>query len=239
MSDIQEEMPFLQHLAELRSVLVHIFVVLCVATICCFVESKFLFSLITVPIEKYFSEAQLIGTSPTEAFFTKLKVSLGAGILISAPFSFFQLWRFISPGLHESEQRFAIPFVLISTLFFISGVMFCYYAVLPFAFNFFRNEYLSIGVLAALRIGEILSFTLKLLLVFGAVFEMPILTFFFARLGVLTDKWLIEKFRYSILVIFVTAALFTPPDIITQVLLAVPLIVIYGLCILVAKFSAK
>ena len=241
-------MPFTEHLAELRNRIAISLVAVTVTSIACFFFSKALFEVLTLPLHNSHAQLQadagttvhqlkLIGTGPAEAFVTKLKVSLGAGVRLASPFLFFQLWYFIAPGLNKNERKFAVPFVVLSTLFFLIGVGFCFFGVLPFAFRFFIDEYASIQVAPDIRIGEYLSFTVRILLIFGAVFELPILSYFLARVGILTPKWLVTKGRYCIVGIFVVAALLTPPDVVTQCLLAGPLIVLYVLCIGVAKFA--
>ena len=169
-NDETTDMPFIEHLSELRSCLAIAITGIGVASLLCFGFSSALFAYVTAPLIASFDKAQLIGTAPAEAFITKLKVSIGAGLILASPISFSQVWRFISPGMHKQEKKYAIPFVLISTACFITGVLFCYYGVLPFAFIFFSGEYSSIGVSPQIRIGEYLSFCLKLLIVFGNSF---------------------------------------------------------------------
>ena len=227
------EMPFLEHLSDLRQCLLKTILGIFTASILAYFFSNDVFRILTEPIRDNFSELELIGTGPAEAFVVKLKTALICGIILSCPFTFLQLWNFISPALHQHEKKLTIPFVFVSSIFFFLGIVFCYYTILPFAFKFFQKEYLSIGIEANIKIGEYLSFVTKLLLIFGAVFELPVLSFIFAKLGILTDKWLISKFRYVIVLAFALAAVLTPPDIITQILLASALIVFYGICILV------
>lgn len=231
-----KEMSFSEHLEELRSCLTRALLGILLASILCFVLAKELFSFLTLPLLQTSSAAklELIGTGPAEAFIVKLKVAFVAGIILTLPYTFYQLWRFISPGLHVHERKLAMPFVLTSTLFFLLGVVFCYLVVFPFAFTFFLDEYLSIGTSPAIRIGEYLSFVVKLLLVFGLVFEMPVLTYFLARLRLVSHTWLIKQARFAIVSVFVLAAILTPPDIVTQCLLAGPLVILYALCIGVA-----
>jgi sec-independent protein translocase protein TatC len=184
-------------------------------------------------------EAELVGLGPAEAFIVKLKVALVSGIVLASPVIFFQVWTFISPGLHENEQKLALPFVAISTFSFLTGILFCFFVILPFAFSFFLGEFQSINVEPTIRIGEYLGFVLKLLLVFGSVFNLPVVSWFLAKLGILTPEWLVKNGRYAILGIFIVAAILTPPDIATQLLLAGPLIVLYGICIQVTKIANK
>lgn len=229
----KSEMPFLEHLTELRTSLIHTLSGISIATIITYYWSDLVFSILTHPIRENFQDIALIGTGPAEAFMVKIKAAFISGALLSSPYSFLQLWKFISPGLHENEKKFAKPFVFFTTFFFLAGVVFCYYAVFPFTFQFFREEYSSIGVAANIKIGEYLSFVSTLLLVFGVVFELPVLSYILARLGLLTHTWLIAKVRFIIVGIFVAAGVLTPPDVISQLLLAMPLLFFYGLCILV------
>lgn len=231
MSDDQKRMPFLQHLAELRSCLLHTVSAIGISAFLSFIWAGALFDFITAPLREHFGDASLIGTGPAEAFLVKLKVSIMCGFLLSAPYTFYQVWRFVSPGLYQKERRLAVPFVLGSSICFFVGVSFCFYVIFPFAFRFFLAEFASIGVQPTIKIGEYLAFAIRLLLVFGTVFELPVLSFFFTRLGLINYRWLIKQGRYAIVITFVMAAILTPPDVVTQVLLALPLIVLYGLCI--------
>lgn len=229
-------MPFLDHLQELRGCLVRSCLALIAGSIFCFSWSSEIFSLLTTPLFTAFKDVSLIGTGPAEAFIVKLKVSIVAGIILTSPYSFFELWRFIAPGLYKEEKKAALPFVLFSTLFFLFGVSFCYILIFPFTFGFFMDEFVSIGVSPTIKIGEYLAFAVELLSIFGMIFELPVLTFLLARLGLVSYRWLIDKFRYATVGIFIVAGVLTPPDVVTQLLLAGPLLVIYGICILIAKF---
>ncbi len=233
------EMPFLQHLVELREKLTKVAIGIAVMTCIALYFDDILFSLLTSPLREHFKDVQLIGTGPAEAFVVKLKTALVAGCILSSPWSFFQLWRFIAPGLHEHERRFALPFIAFSTGFFLAGVTFCFYVVFPFAFSFFADEFKSIEVLAAIKIGEYLEFAVKMLLVFGVVFELPIFCYFLVRLRLITRSWLVKQFRYAVVIIFIVAGVLTPPDVVTQILLAIPLLILYGLCILVAWYVER
>ena len=224
-------MPFLEHLQELRTCFIHILSGVFVMSIASFAWSKGLFGILTAPLFEHFDGTQLIGTGPSEAFLIRLKVSLVAGIVLSCPYSFYQLWKFIAPGLYDEERQMALPFVALTTACFLIGITFCFTMILPYAFQFFSGEYDTLNISPTIRIGEYFSFVIKLLLVFGVTFELPVLSYFLARLGLLKSGWLVNQGRYAVVVIFVIAAILTPPDIITQVLLALPLILLYGICI--------
>lgn len=234
-----EVMPFLEHLAELRDRLIRVSLAVVVGAVVCFMFASELFEFLRLPLSGWKTDMQLIGTGPAEAFVVKLKVSLLCGFILSAPYLLFQIWGFVAPGLYQSEKRLVIPFVAISTLFFFVGVVFCYYVVLPFAFGFFAEEFSSLSVSPQIKIGEYLSFVAKLILVFGLVFELPIASYFLTRAGVIDEKWLKENASYALVVIVIVAALLTPPDVATQLFLAVPLLILYGLCILVARFASS
>jgi sec-independent protein translocase protein TatC len=180
-------------------------------------------------------QALIIGTGVTEAFFTKLKVSFIAGVFAASPVIFFQAWRFVAPGLYHQEKQLALPFSIAATFFFLLGAGFCYRFVFPVAYEFFLQEFASIGISPQIRISEYLSFTARMLLGFGVTFELPVVTFFLARIGVVTHRTLTAYWRYAIVVIFVVAAVLTPgPDIASQMLMATPLLVLYALSIGVA-----
>ncbi len=233
------DMPFLQHLSELRTRLVHAIAAIALGSILTYSWAGSIMQLLTAPIRFAFPDLKLIGTGPAEAFICRLQVAIASGALVACPYVFFQFWLFIAPGLHESEKKIATPFILSSTLFFLAGVSFCYQLVLPVAFGFFSDEFTSLGLSPDIRIGEYLPFMLKLLIVFGIVFELPILAYFLARGRILTAKMLLSNFRYSVVIIFILAAVLTPPDVISQLLLATPLLAIYGISILICQYVEK
>ena len=142
--------------------------------------------------------------------------------------------------MYTQEKRYVFPFVIFATIFFVLGAGFCYVVVLPVGYAFFIEQYDSIGVQPTLKISEYLTFTSRMLLAFGVTFELPVLAFFFARIGLITHKTLLGYFRYAVVGIFITAAVLTPgPDIASQLLLAGPLLLLYGLSIGVAYFFGK
>jgi sec-independent protein translocase protein TatC len=238
--DLDARMPLTAHLEELRWRIVRALVALAVAFGGCYWFAEELFAFLLLPLAQLRpGETTVIGTGVAEAFFTKLKVSFIAAIFFASPVIFHQAWRFVAPGLYESEKRLALPFAAAASFFFVLGAGFCYAVVFPVGFRFFLDEYVSIGVAPQLRISEYLSFTSRMLLAFGATFELPVVTFFLARLGVLTHRHLIAWIRYAILVIFIVAAILTPgPDVASQLLMAAPLLALYGVSVGVAYFAA-
>jgi sec-independent protein translocase protein TatC len=241
------KMPLTAHLEELRWRLIKALSAIGVAFFGCYAFAERLFDFLTRPLLALNvgqgTEADvvhLIGTGVVEAFFTKLKVSFIAAIFVSSPMILYQLWQFIAPGLYATEKRYARPFVFFGTFFFVCGAWFCYALVLPVGYRFFIEQYGSIRVSPEIRISEYLSFTSRMLLAFGATFEMPVITFFLARLGVVTHTAMLQYLRYAILAIVIVAAVLTPgPDVASQLLMAGPLLVLYALSIGVAYVFGK
>ncbi len=230
-------MPFLEHLRELRVRLWYAVLGVFLGGIVSFLWADALFGALTSPIRANFSNVSLIGTGPADAFIMKIIVALSSGAVLSIPNSFYQLWAFIAPGLLEHERKQALPFVVFSSVFFLVGISFCFFLVLPFAFQFFSAEFISLGLSPQIRISEYLSFIVKLLLVFGVMFELPIGVFLLGRLGVIKHQQLKENFRIAIVIIFVIAAIVTPPDVVTQLMLALPLCAMYWGCIYVCSYA--
>ncbi|MBX3025503.1 twin-arginine translocase subunit TatC [bacterium] len=239
MSDVQ--MPLTAHLEELRWRLIKALLAITVAFIAVYNFSDLLFEVLTRPlIGLHDGSVQLIGTGVTEAFFTKLKVSAIAALFVASPVIFYQLWMFVAPGLYDAEKKYARPFVFFATVFFALGAAFCYVVVFPVGYRFFLAEYATIGVSPSIRISEYLSFTARMLLAFGVTFELPVVTFFLARLGMVTHRSMLRYFRYAVLVIVIVAAVLTPgPDVASQMLMAGPLLVLYVLSIGVAYVFAR
>jgi sec-independent protein translocase protein TatC len=234
-------MPLTAHLEELRWRIVRALVAVAIAFGVCYWFADAIFTFLIRPLTALRpDQALVIGTGVTEAFFTKLKVSLIAALFLASPVIFFQAWRFVAPGLYDSEKRLALPFAVAASLFFVLGAAFCYSLVFPVGFAFFLAEYASIEVAPQIRISEYLTFASRMLLAFGVTFELPVVTFFLARIGVVTHRTLLGMGRYAIVVIFIVAAVLTPgPDVASQLLMAAPLLVLYGLSIGVAWFVAR
>jgi len=234
-------MPLTAHLEELRTRIIRSLLATGLAFGVCYYFADGLFAFLIRPLIALRPDQSLIiGTGVTEAFFTKLKVSFIAALFVASPVIFFQAWRFVAPGLYDSEKRLATPFAVAGSAFFVLGASFCYWVVLPVGFQFFLAEYVSIAVAPQIRITEYLSFTSRMLLAFGITFELPVVTFFLARLGIVTHRTLLGAGRYAIVVIFIVAAVLTPgPDVASQLLMAAPLLVLYGLSIIVAWMVAR
>ena len=168
------------------------------------------------------------------AFFVALKVSFFAAIVASIPIILSQIWLFIAPGLYEHEKRMIIPFIVGGTVMFLVGILFAYYVVTPFGFDFLIT-FGSFKFTPLINIEDYVGFFTKIMFGFGLAFELPIFAYFLALLGLVNDKQMTAFFKYAIVIIFIVAALLTPPDVLTQLLMAGPLIVLYGLSILIVK----
>ncbi len=231
-------MPLMEHLKELRVRLIRALLAVGVGFVIAYLLADPLFAALTWPIrEVSHNKVLLIGTGVGEAFFTKIKVALVASLFIASPAILYEVWRFIAPGLYESERRLALPFVFFATIFFITGGYFCWAVVFKVGYAFFLSQYASIGVTPTIRISEYLDFSAKLMLAFALTFEMPIFAFFLTKVGVIDHKMMTRQFRYAILAIFIVSAALTPPDMVSQFLLAIPLLALYGLSIIVSYAS--
>ena len=176
----------------------------------------------------------MIAVEIQETFFTAMKVAFFGGFIISLPVIFWQLWLFLAPGLYDHEKKLVVPFVFFATLMFLLGASFAYYIVVPIGFDFliaFGNSVVSVLP----SIGKYVGFFTKLLIGFGIAFELPVITFFLAKIGLVNDQMLKDFFRYAVVLIFIVAAVLTPPDVISQVLMAAPLLILYGVSIYIAK----
>ena len=234
-------MPLTAHLEELRTRLIRALLAIAIGFAACYGFSEPLVFFLIRPLQSIRPEqALVIGTGVTDAFFTKLKVSAVAGIFLASPAVFYQAWQFVAPGLYERERRVALPFSLAASFFFVTGAAFCYYAVFPVAFRFFLEQFTSIDIAPQIRVNEYLSFVSRMLLAFGATFELPVATFFLARLGLVTHRMMVAVWRYAIVVIFIVAAVLTPgPDVASQMLMATPLLILYGLSIGIAYLVGR
>jgi len=239
MVDSAEKQPFLSHLEELRKRLVVCAIGVGAGFVIAYIFAERLFQLLVAPLKAVMPQGdQLIFTNLPEMFFAYIKVAFIAGIMATSPLIFYQLWMFIAPGLYRKEKKMAIPFVISSTILFVGGALFGYFVVFPFGFKFFigfSNEYVK----ALPSVKQYFSFSMKLLLAFGAVFELPVIIFFLSKMGIVTPQFLRQKRKYAILLTFALAAILTPPDVITQCMMAGPLIVLYEIGILVSRIAQK
>ncbi len=223
------------HIAELRKRLAISLAVVIVMFIVCFSFWQPILAWMIAPLKAVLPDgSNVIFTGVQEPFFTAMKVAFFAGFIFSLPVIFWQFWLFVAPGLYENEKRLVVPFVLAASLMFLMGASFCYYVVVPLAFAFLIG-FGSALFTALPSIGEYVGFFSKVLVGFGLAFELPVVIFFFAKLGLVDDKALKDFFRYAIIIIFTVSAILTPPDILSQFLMAAPLTILYGISIIVAK----
>ncbi len=223
------------HIADLRKRLVISSITLVIAFFACFTFYEPILEWMMAPVKHALpTGTSMIAVEIQETFFTAMKVAFFAGFVLSLPVIFWQLWLFLAPGLYDHEKKLVIPFVFFATLMFLIGASFDYYIVVPIGFDFliaFGNSVVSVLP----SIGKYVGFFTKLMIGFGIAFELPVITFFLAKIGLVTDETLKGFFRYAVVLIFVVAAVLTPPDVISQVLMALPLLFLYGVSIYIAK----
>lgn len=234
-----EKLPFTAHLEELRKRLITCFAAVGVGFLVSYGFKEKLFAFLSRPLLSVMPPGdKMVFTGLPEAFFTYLKISFLCGLILASPVILYHFWMFVAPGLYRNERRVLLPIVFLSSVFFIGGAMFGYFIVFPLGFKFFLGFATeTIKPLPAMR--EYLSFATKLLLAFGLVFELPLVITFLARMGIVTVDFLKKNRKYAILLFFVAAAILTPPDVISQVMMAVPLMVLYEISIIGARIFAR
>ena len=234
-------MPLTAHLEELRRKLIISGISWLVAFLGCYTYAEKLFDLIADPVRQALPPGtSLVFLTATEPFFTYLKIGALAGLLVALPVIFWQIWSFVAPGLYQHEKHYIIPFVLASTLCFVSGAFFGYQYVFPMAFKVLIQFGTASGEISAmLSMGSYLSLSSKLLLAFGLVFELPVVIFFLARMGIVDHKMLARNRKFAMLAAFVIGAILTPPDVFSQTALALPFIILYEVGIIVARLFGK
>ncbi|MBS3819590.1 twin-arginine translocase subunit TatC [bacterium] len=234
-----DEMTFLEHLQDLRKRLFYSILAIVVGVIPAWFFSKDLYRILSLPVTQYLPEGtKLTFTSLTAPFMLYIKVSFLAAIFFTSPFVFLQLWYFVSPGLFSKERKYVVPFVLFTSFFFILGGVFGYFVVFPWACRFFLG--MGADFEPIITVDAYFSLAIRVLLGIALVFELPTLVFFLSRLGLITSRWMIKNFKYAVLVVFIIAAIITPtPDMITQSIIAFPMLGLYGLGILIAIVFGK
>ena len=238
---IMVEQPLVGHLEELRRRLIVAGSAWLVGMLVCYAFAQQLFQFVSEPLRQALPVgSSLVFIQATEPFFTYLKLAAMAGLLLSLPVIFWQMWAFVSPGLYQREQRLAVPFVLASCACFGVGTWFGFGYVFPLIFRFLISYGTDVGNISAmLSMGGYLSLSCRLLLAFGLIFELPIIIFFLTRLGLVDHVWLARHRRMTLLLAFVIGAILTPPDIISQVAIAGPFLILYEVGILVARLGAR
>ena len=227
-------MGLMDHLGELRVRIVRCCIAIAVGFFACWAVVDPIFDALVNPLLAVLPKgSHAIYTTLPEGFFTRMYIAVVSGVFVSSPVIFYQIWSFIAPGLYEEEKKYIIPIAVMSAVFFICGGAFCYFVVFPYAFSFFVS-FATEEIVAMPKVSDYLSFVLKLILAFGIIFEMPLFAFFLARMGVITAAMMRKARRYAILGIFIVAAVLTPPDVVSQLLMACPMLVLYEISIWVA-----
>ena len=235
----EQRLTFTAHLEELRTRLIRCMIAVGVGFVVAYIFKEQIFYILVAPLQKVIHSGDtLIYTNLPEAFFTFLKAAFLAGLMLASPVILYQFWMFVAPGLYDREKRLLLPIVFLSTLFFVGGALFGYFVVFPFGFKFFLSFATDI-IRPMPSMKEYLSFASKLLLAFGLVFELPLVLTFLARLGVVSVEFLKKQRKYAILLFFTAAAILTPPDVVTQVMMAVPLMALYEISILGARMFGR
>jgi sec-independent protein translocase protein TatC len=228
---------FISHLVELRDRLLRAIIATVVVLLCLVPFAKDIYAVLAAPLLKVLpAGATMIATDVTGTFLVPLKVTLMAAFLIALPYVLWQMWAFVAPGLYHHEKRLAIPVLVSSFVLFLVGMAFAYFVVFPVAFGFFAG-YAPAGVLMMTDIDKYLSFVLTMFIAFGITFEVPVVVIVLVRLRVITLDKLRAIRAYVIVGAFVIGAIFTPPDVVSQLLLAVPLWLLYEVGILLARFA--
>ncbi len=241
MSDEENKMPLYQHLEELRSRLLICVLAIGIGFVGSYYFSAKIFEILMKPWIAAMPAGQqikLIYTAPHEAFFVYMKVSFISGTLLAIPIIIWQVWKFVAPGLYANEKKYMLPVIFFSGFCFIAGALFGYFVVFPVGFKFFAS-FASDYITPMMRTTEYLAFANKMLLCFGLAFELPVFAFFLAKLGIISSDFLKRKRKWAIVLIFIAAAVLTPsPDVVSQLLMAGPLLVLYEASVWIVYFFA-
>ena len=245
---MDKETGFISHLVELRKRLIHSLIFLSVLFVICYFFSEYIYGFLVNPYAEAVRddgiERRLIFTALQETFLTYLKVSFFAAFFITSPFILIQIWKFIAPGLYTHEKKAIMPYLIITPILFLLGGMLVYYLIMPLAINFFLS-FESSGVVTQLpiqleaKVNEYLSLIMKLIFAFGLSFQLPVILSLLARINVIDSAYLKERRKYVVVIIFAFAALLTPPDPITQIGLAIPLLILYEFSIISVSIIEK
>lgn len=236
---IDEKQPFIAHLKELRDRLVVSLAGLAVAFIVTYSFKEKIFHFLMQPFIKVMpAGSSFIFTSITEAFITYFKVSLVAALFLAAPIILYEVWMFMAPGLYEKEKKYIAPFIIFGSFFFVGGALFCYYVTMPVVYHFFVS-YAGTMIIPMPSLKEYMGLTLKMLIIFGLIFQMPLIAYYLAKAGIINYRGLAKKRRYAILGIAVLSAIITPPEVSSQLLMALPMYGLFELSVVIARVFGK
>jgi len=248
MTNSENEGGFISHLVELRKRLIHSFIFLFAFFVVCYFFAEYLYGFLVEPYSKAVKndgiERRLIFTALQETFLTYIKVSFFAAFFVTCPFILMQIWKFIAPGLYKHEKSAILPYLILTPVLFFMGGMLVYYLIMPLAIKFFLS-FESTGINTNLpiqleaKVNEYLSLVMKLIFAFGLSFQLPVVLSLLARVGVVDSQFLKERRKYVIVIIFTAAAILTPPDPVTQIGLAIPLLILYELSIFSVNIIEK
>jgi sec-independent protein translocase protein TatC len=243
-----KEFPLLNHIVELRNRLVWCVAVLTVAFIGAYIYAQDIYAFLVAPLAHALAEKggthQMIYTQLTEAFITYIGVALWAAFFVTSPFILVQVWRFMAPGLYSHERRLFLPYLFATPVLFLAGAALAYYVVFPAAWSFFLSFETPAGpgglpIQLEPRVGEYLALSMSLIMAFGFSFELPLVLVLLVHVGVITAAQLVQFRRYAIVISFTAAAIFTPPDVLSQLCLAIPLCLLYEAAIIAARVVEK
>jgi sec-independent protein translocase protein TatC len=236
-----ERQSLVEHLTELRKRLIYALASLLIGMLACLYFSKEIFRFLQRPLLSVLPPGSgFIATSPLEALITYLQVALLAGAFLSFPFVLYQFWAFVAPALYKKEKGLAAGIVGFATLFFVGGALFGYYLIFPVGFRFFVAALQGTGIQFLPQMKDYLGFIARMLLTFGLIFEMPLVIILLARIGLVKREMLSKARRYVLVVIFLAAGILTPgPDVLSQFLLAVPLLLLYELSVLAVRVMER
>ena len=248
MTKVINEGGFISHLTELRKRLINSFIFLFIFFVLCYFFAEYIYGFLVEPYSNAVKndgiERRLIFTALQETFLTYLKVSFFAAFFITCPFILMQIWKFIAPGLYKHEKIAILPYLVLTPILFFLGGMLVYYLIMPLAIKFFLS-FESTGINTNLpiqleaKVNEYLSLVMKLIFAFGLSFQLPVVLSLLARVGIIDSKFLKERRKYVVVIIFAMAAILTPPDPITQIGLAIPLLILYELSIFSVNIIEK
>ncbi len=248
MTKNEKEGGFISHLTELRSRLIHSFIFLFVFFILCYFFAEYLYGFLVEPyaqaVKNDGTERRLIFTALQETFLTYLKVAFFAAFFVSSPFILIQVWKFIAPGLYDHEKSAIMPYMVVTPILFFLGGALVYYLIMPLAIKFFisfesSGHITNLPIQLEAKVNEYLSLIMKLIFAFGLSFQLPVVLSLLARVGVVDSEFLKKRRKYVVVIIFTAAAILTPPDPITQIGLAIPLLILYELSIFSVSLIEK